>query len=125
MTTVMVVEDDPVFLTRFCGIVASAPELTLLAAVGDLASARRQLARQAPDVLLTDLGLPDGSGIEVGRALSARLPVIALSGYGREQDRDRSTEAGFAAHLVKPADPAQVHACLSGLLARQEPGATA
>ena len=64
MTTVMVVEDDPVFLTRFCAIVASEPEFVLLAAVGDLASARRMLARQAPDVLLTDLGLPDGSGLD-------------------------------------------------------------
>ncbi|MEJ8835900.1 hybrid sensor histidine kinase/response regulator [Ramlibacter sp. AN1133] len=68
------------------------------------------------DAVLTDLGLPDGSGIDVGRALSGQLPVVALSGYGRDQDRQRSSQAGFAAHLVKPADPAQVHACLSGLL---------
>ena len=46
-----------------------------------------------------------------------RVPVIALSGYGREQDRARSVEAGFAAHLVKPADPAEVHARLTDLLA--------
>ena len=69
------------------------------------------------DAVLTDLGLPDGSGIEVGRALSPQLPVLALSGYGREQDRARSTAAGFAAHLVKPADPAEVHARLSEALA--------
>jgi PAS domain S-box-containing protein len=75
------------------------------------------------DAVLTDLGLPDGSGIEVGRALSGRLPVVALSGYGQEQDRQRSSEAGFAAHLVKPADPAQVHATLSGLLSGQVLGA--
>jgi PAS domain S-box-containing protein len=68
------------------------------------------------DAVLTDLGLPDGSGIEVGRALSGELPVLALSGYGREQDRRRSAEAGFAAHLVKPADPAEVHARLSEVL---------
>lgn len=69
------------------------------------------------DAVLTDLGLPDGSGIDVGRALAHRVPVIALSGYGREQDRARSVEAGFAAHLVKPADPAEVHARLTDLLA--------
>jgi CheY-like chemotaxis protein len=44
--------------------------------------------------------------------------VLALSGYGREQDRQRSAEAGFAAHLVKPADPAEVHAKLSQVLGR-------
>ena len=70
------------------------------------------------DAVLTDLGLPDGSGIDVGRALSKQLPVIALSGYGREQDRARSAEAGFVAHLVKPADPAEVHAQLTQVLAR-------
>jgi PAS domain S-box-containing protein len=75
------------------------------------------------DAVLTDLGLPDGSGLEVGRVLSTRLPVVALSGYGRDQDRQRSQAAGFAAHLVKPADPDQVHACLSRLMARQATGA--
>jgi CheY-like chemotaxis protein len=74
-------------------------------------------ARSQPfDAVLTDLGLPDGSGIEIGRALSGRLPVIALSGYGQEQDRQRSAEAGFVAHLVKPADPAQVHEKLAAVL---------
>jgi PAS domain S-box-containing protein len=68
------------------------------------------------DAVLTDLGLPDGSGIDVGRALSGQLPVLALSGYGREQDRQRSAEAGFSAHLVKPADPAEVHAKLREVL---------
>ncbi|HEX7890053.1 MAG TPA: response regulator [Ramlibacter sp.] len=71
------------------------------------------------DAVLTDLGLPDGSGIDVGRALSRDLPVLALSGYGREQDRARSAEAGFVAHLVKPADPAEVHAKLSEVLSGQ------
>ncbi|MEJ5988811.1 response regulator [Ramlibacter sp. PS3R-8] len=70
------------------------------------------------DAVLTDLGLPDGSGIDVGKALSRELPVVALSGYGSEQDLVRSAQAGFAAHLVKPADPAQVHATLTEVLSR-------
>lgn len=80
------------------------------------ADALRLAGARAFDAVLTDLGLPDGSGIDVGRALSRQLPVIALSGYGREQDRRRSAEAGFAAHLVKPADPAEVHARLAQVL---------
>jgi CheY-like chemotaxis protein len=91
--------------------------------VGTCADALRVARGGSFDAVLTDLGLPDGSGIDVGRALSPQLPVIALSGYGRDQDRQRSSQAGFAAHLVKPADPAQVHACLSGLLSGQAPGA--
>lgn len=85
--------------------------------VATCADALRTARAQAFDAVLTDLGLPDGSGIEVGRALAGQLPVVALSGYGREQDRRRSAEAGFAAHLVKPADPAEVHAKLTQVLA--------
>jgi len=64
------------------------------------------------DVVLTDLGLPDGSGIEVGRQLSARVPVVALSGYGAAPDLRNSAMAGFAEHLIKPAEPATVHKVL-------------
>jgi response regulator of citrate/malate metabolism len=81
-TSVMVVEDDPAFLGRFCRIVTQLEELVLLAAVGDLASARCALERQAPDVLLTDLGLPDGSGIDLIRETAARHQATDI-GRGR------------------------------------------
>ncbi|NML48153.1 response regulator [Ramlibacter sp. G-1-2-2] len=87
--------------------------------VGTCADALRVASSGVFDAVLTDLGLPDGSGIDVGRALSKQLPVLALSGYGREQDRQRSAEAGFLAHLVKPADPAEVHAKLAQVLSGQ------
>jgi signal transduction histidine kinase/ActR/RegA family two-component response regulator len=56
------------------------------------------------DLVISDLGLPDGSGLDVMRRLSAsrRLPGIALSGYGMEDDVRRSLEAGFDRHLTKP-----------------------
>ena len=91
--------------------------------VATCADALRTARSQPFDAVLTDLGLPDGSGIDVGRALSKELPVVALSGYGREQDRQRSAEAGFAAHLVKPADPAEVHATLTEVLSSHAIGA--
>ena len=108
MTTVMVVEDDPVFLTRFCGIVASEPELTLLAAVGDLASARHMLARQAPDVLLTDLGLPDGSGIDLIRETARAHPqtdIMVISVFGDEGHVLASIEAGATGYILKDSLP--------------------
>jgi signal transduction histidine kinase/CheY-like chemotaxis protein len=70
-----------------------------------------QAARQStPDVVLCDIGLPgmDGYGVvgELRRNPStARTRVIALTGYGSAQDRLRSQEAGFDAHLVKPVQP--------------------
>jgi PAS domain S-box-containing protein len=92
--------------------------------VATCAEALRTVREDRFDAVLTDLGLPDGSGIEIGRALAGELPVLALSGYGREQDRQRSAEAGFAAHLVKPADPAEVHAALLQVLSGPVPVAS-
>ena len=60
----------------------------------------------APDVAFIDIGLPRIDGYEVGRriraALGKRVLLVALTGYGQEQDHRRSREAGFDAHLVKP-----------------------
>ena len=60
--------------------------------------------RQTFDLLLSDIGLPDGSGMDVMRhtASKQKLKGIALSGYGQEDDLRRSREAGFATHLTKP-----------------------
>jgi PAS domain S-box-containing protein len=69
-----------------------------------------------PQVAILDIGLPVMDGYELGRELEARLgdaaPVlIALTGYGLEQDKRRSEEAGFFLHLVKPIDARKlVHA---------------
>jgi two-component system CheB/CheR fusion protein len=56
------------------------------------------------DLVVSDLGLPDGSGLDLMRELVGRyrLPGIALSGYGTDEDIRRSREAGFARHLTKP-----------------------
>jgi CheY-like chemotaxis protein len=60
-----------------------------------------------PDVVLLDIGLPGMDGYEVARRLRAEhggCRLIALTGYGRDDDRRRSREAGFDHHLVKPVD---------------------
>jgi HAMP domain-containing protein/signal transduction histidine kinase/CheY-like chemotaxis protein len=58
------------------------------------------------DVLISDLGLPDGNGIDLMRAIQTNRPLlgIALTGYGMEEDIRKSREAGFKHHLVKPID---------------------
>jgi signal transduction histidine kinase len=74
---------------------------------GDVRQALKAVESASFDLLLSDLGLPDGSGIDLMQELRRRgnaLKGIALSGYGQEQDIRRSKDAGFSAHLVKPAD---------------------
>ena len=63
-------------------------------------------AQDPIDVVISDIGLPDGSGLDLMRQLRAQrpLPGIALSGYGTDEDIDRSREAGFQQHFVKPVD---------------------
>lgn len=58
------------------------------------------------DVLISDIGLPDGSGIELIKALNSHRPLfgIALTGYGMEDDIQKSYDSGFKHHLVKPVD---------------------
>jgi signal transduction histidine kinase len=64
--------------------------------------------RMKPDVILCDIGLPDIDGYEVARAVRAEAALketrlIAVSGYARPQDRERARQAGFEAHVAKPA----------------------
>ncbi len=70
------------------------------------------------DLLISDIGLPDGTGIDVLQHLrrSVGIPAIALSGYGMEEDIQRSREAGFAEHLVKPINIHQLHRLINQLL---------
>jgi CheY-like chemotaxis protein len=69
------------------------------------------IAREwVPDVVVCDIGLPELDGYGVARELrhtsaTASTHLIALTGYGQEEDRRRSLEAGFDVHLTKPAEP--------------------
>ncbi len=78
--------------------------------------------RFQPDVVLLDIGLPKLNGYEVCRALRAvprerRLVIVALTGWGQDDDRRKSVEAGFDAHLVKPVDPDALQRTLRQLIA--------
>ena len=62
-----------------------------------------------PDVILLDIGLPGLNGYEAARQIRSQarnqdLMLVALTGWGQKEDRERSEEAGFDAHLVKPVD---------------------
>jgi DNA-binding response OmpR family regulator len=86
----------------------------------DGASAWSRILAETPGVCLLDIGLPDVDGHALARRIRtlpamASAVLIALTGYGQEEDRKRSMEAGFDLHLVKPVDPGQLVAALLAL----------
>jgi len=86
---------------------------------GDIAAGLKLAATHEFDLLLSDLGLPDGSGVDLMRTLrrdGSTLPGIVISGYGQDQDIDQSHEAGFAAHLIKPLSPSALRDAIAMLV---------
>ena len=71
------------------------------------------------DLLISDLGLPDGTGFDLMTALRQRggPPGIALSGFGMESDIGKSREAGFSEHLIKPVTIERLDAAMKKLFA--------
>jgi len=74
-----------------------------------------------PDVALIDIGLPGLSGYEVahrirnlGTPWARKVKLVALTGYGRDADRDKAVASGFDRHLVKPVDPTVLEEMLRG-----------
>lgn len=70
-----------------------------------------------PDVILLDIGMPKMNGFECARSIRAEswaagALLIALTGWGQEEDKRRALEAGFDRHLTKPVDPATLEAVL-------------
>src|SRR5438874_549410 len=76
----------------------------LVAATHNVRSAMEAAARNRFDLLISDIALPDGSGIDLMTQLQAisKMPGIAISGFGNNRDIEKSLEAGFCEHLIKP-----------------------
>jgi DNA-binding response OmpR family regulator len=79
--------------------------------------ALRQAEAHRPEIVLLDLGMPKIDGCEVARRIraqtwSAGMRLIAQTGWGQESDRQRTREAGFDAHFVKPLDMAALLAAV-------------
>ncbi len=81
---------------------------------GSVDAALRLSATEQFDVVVSDLGLPDGTGYDLMRQLRDEFGIkgVALSGYGMEQDQQRSREAGFLDHVVKPVDASHLMAVI-------------
>lgn len=79
------------------------------------------VAEMKPDVVLLDIGLPRMNGYDAARKIR-ELPggdaiyLIAITGWGQDEDRRRSAESGFNLHMVKPVDPVAIEKLLAGLM---------
>jgi CheY-like chemotaxis protein len=119
---VMVV-DDNVDAAQMLGALLEAQGHAVSVAY-DGRSALEEARRERPDVLLLDIGLPDMDGYELARRLRAQpettgAVLVALTGYGQQQDRSNAQAAGFDHYLVKPADLNQVNDVLAQVKARR------
>lgn len=109
--SVLIVEDDERFRAAFASVVAEAPDLRLVGTASDLPQGLLLLRELKPDVLLVDLGLPSGSGIELIRFAHQHLPqtdVMVVTVFGDEPHVMASLEAGATGYLLKDAQAADL-----------------
>ena len=82
-----------------------------------------QVLSLRPDVAIVDIGLPDMDGYEVARQIRKSetgrdIKLVALTGYGQDEDRQRAVKAGFDRHLVKPATLETLRTVIDDMTAR-------
>lgn len=118
LQSVLVVEDSPdtllllnvLFEKRGCRVLAAESAAEAL----DIAT------RETPDIIISDIGMPDMNGYELLSSLRrlpgmANVPALAISGYAMDEDRARALAAGFTAHIAKPVDPDELFALVQKL----------
>lgn len=124
-TRVLIVEDDPAALSRLVQAVEMhAPATVVAGCTASATEALAWLAQHQPDVLLCDLGLPDGSGIDVIRDARARYPAcdcMVVTVFGDDQHVLASIEAGAIGYLLKDETTDRIAASIGELRAGGSP----
>jgi CheY-like chemotaxis protein len=109
--TVLLVEDEPLLRGAFRALLEVSGYRVLEAGTGQEALDRA--AEELPDLVLLDLGLPDGDGLEVARKLRQReetrtTPIVAMTGRSGRDTPGECAAAGCTDHLVKPISPREL-----------------
>jgi signal transduction histidine kinase/CheY-like chemotaxis protein len=117
---VLVVDDEPDALALIDDILSSVG--ARVTAAGSAQAALEALAREAPDVLISDIGMPGMDGFELIARVRAqnnprvsRIAALALTAYARSEDRIRALQAGFQMHIAKPVNPPELVASVRAL----------
>jgi PAS domain S-box-containing protein len=121
---VLIVDDDADTCAVLARILIQAGAIATTAL--DVGSALAELDRFKPQVLISDIGLPERDGYDLIREVRARghsyqsLPAIALTALARPQDRRRALRAGYQIHVAKPADASELSAAIAALIGRTD-----
>jgi DNA-binding NtrC family response regulator len=115
MPHVLIVDDDPDTREALVSIIADDGLTT--ATAGDLREARIHLVRQTPDVVFTDLQLPDGSGVDLFEDLDPRsgVEIVVITGHATVESAVTALKMGASDYLVKPINVQRVKAVLERL----------
>jgi DNA-binding NarL/FixJ family response regulator len=122
--SIIIVEDEPEFRRRFAQIIDSEPTMRLAGVAANKREAQALIDREEFDVMLIDLGLPDGTGIDLIRNVSQRKPdvdIMVVTVFGDEQHVVSSIEAGATGYILKDSTPADVISCIRLLRAGGSP----
>jgi DNA-binding NarL/FixJ family response regulator len=123
-TSVLVVEDEPEFLRQYCEAITREPDLRLAGAVGTLAAGLAVIDKDVPDVVVVDLGLPDGSGAQLIRAAAKKRPdcdALVVTVFGDDQHVIDAIEAGATGYILKDSPPGELARCIRELRAGGAP----
>ncbi|HWW77118.1 MAG TPA: response regulator [Pyrinomonadaceae bacterium] len=120
---ILVVDDEPDTLEMLkVGLTQCGAEVSAASAAPEALAA---LDAEVPDVLISDIGMPDEDGYQLVRKIRARpaeaggrVPAIALTAYARTEDRLQALRAGYHMHVPKPVELAELVAVVSSLVRR-------
>jgi CheY-like chemotaxis protein len=120
---VLVVDDQEVARELIKRVLQECDAQVVTAGAATEALAAVEMER--PDVLVSDIGMPDVDGYELlrrvralGPARGGRLPAIALTAFPRSEDRTRALHAGFLVHVSKPIEPSELVATVASVVGR-------
>ena len=125
---ILLVEDEPANRVLLRAVLARAPDAAIRTAdlreAGTLGEARKALADHQPELVVLDMRLPDGNGLDLAREVMETGPerpaVLILSASVLAPERDAALQAGADAFLGKPYAPAELIRTIEGLLATKE-----
>ena len=119
----LIVDDRPDARDLIARVLEDAAAVVLSAATAEEAIGLVEAER--PDVLVSDIGMPDVDGYELLRQVRAlgperggRVPAIALTAFARSEDRTRALRAGFIVHVAKPVEASELVAIVAGVAGR-------